>query len=35
MQRAKALIAIRAAEKSKLDPEQEFEISLSVLEGGE
>jgi hypothetical protein len=35
MQRAKALIAICAAEKSKLDPSQEFETRLSVLQGGE
>jgi hypothetical protein len=32
MQRAKALIAICAAEKAKCDPNQEFEITLSVLE---
>jgi hypothetical protein len=35
MQRAKALIAICAAEKAKCDPSQEFEITLSMLEGGE
>jgi hypothetical protein len=35
MQRAKALIAICAAEKAKCDPTQEFEITLSVLEGVE
>jgi hypothetical protein len=35
MQRAKALIAICAAEKAKWDPTQEGEITLSVLEGGE
>jgi hypothetical protein len=33
MQRVKALIAICAAEKAKCDPTQEFEITLSVLEG--
>jgi hypothetical protein len=35
MQRAKALIAICAAEKAKCDPTQEFEVTLSVLEGVE
>jgi hypothetical protein len=35
MQRAKALIAICASENSKLDPTQEFETILSVLEVGE
>jgi hypothetical protein len=35
MQRAKALIAICAAEKAKCDPTQECELTLSVLEGGE
>jgi hypothetical protein len=32
---AKTLIAICAAEKAKLDPSKEFEITLGVLEGGE
>jgi hypothetical protein len=31
MERAKALIAICAAEKAKLDPSKEFEITLGVL----
>jgi hypothetical protein len=35
MERAQALIAICAAEKAKLEPSKEFEITLSVLEGGE
>jgi hypothetical protein len=35
MQRAKALIAIRAAEQAKLDPSKEFEITLSVIDGEE
>jgi hypothetical protein len=35
MQRAKALIAICAAERAKCDPTQEFEVTLSVLEGVE
>jgi hypothetical protein len=35
MERAKALTAICAAEKAKLDPSKEFEITLGVLEGGE
>lgn len=33
MDRAKALIAICAAERAKQDPTKEFEITLSVLEG--
>jgi hypothetical protein len=35
MQRAKALIAICAAEMASCDPTQELEITLIVLEGGE
>jgi hypothetical protein len=35
VQRAKALIAICAAEKAKCDPTQEFKITLSVLGGVE
>jgi hypothetical protein len=35
MQRAKALIAICAAEQAKLDPSKEFELTLSVIEGEE
>jgi hypothetical protein len=35
MQRAKALIAICAAELAKCNPAQDFQITLSVLEGVE
>jgi hypothetical protein len=33
MERAKALIAICAAEKAKMDPTKELDLTLSVLEG--
>jgi hypothetical protein len=35
MSRAKALIAICAAEKAKLEPSKEFELTLGVLKGQE